>query len=405
MQISQVELNRYRNQIKQRQNDARDYLLARLEREAHGLSVADARDKTIEIMQDSMGVFGDQAQALSAEFFDEICEAENIDAQPGVMFDDIIDPDKLSEKVHYYAGKLVNGDWDGYAGSNADLAAFYVHRSALQNMERNCYQNHVRYARVGTGRETCGFCFMLCTRGFDYRSEETASAASHPHCDCIIVPGVDGVTKIEGYEPDKMRHRWNDCKDAIGGDKGIRSDFDALSKKEMSKIKGRNAEEKWLRFRNYEVNKQVEKNDSLYMYRGIKLKGRLKVTGNMSDDDARAYVKSDTQSKHVLKNKQDSHRGKAAEDSDKSIVSISDDEIEELVSKYAGTGRFHINNQPDGTPQIKEVITVPNGKIIGKDTNPKTYVVRGTDSFTVHYSDGGIHVVPANPSKMLMGGK
>ena len=48
---------------------------------------------------------------------------------------------------------------------------------------------------------------MLSSRGFDYSSEKTASAASHPHCDCVIVPGVNGVTKIDRYDPDGMKSR------------------------------------------------------------------------------------------------------------------------------------------------------------------------------------------------------
>lgn len=212
-------------------------MLARLQSEARGLTVAEAREASIGIMQDCLSVYGDKAQALSAEMFDEICEAEGIDADPGEMFDDVIDSSRLAGKVHYYAGKLVDGDWDGYAGSNADLAAYYVHRSALENMERNCHKNGVRYARVGTGRETCGYCFMLSSRGFDYRSEKTASAGSHEHCDCIIVPGVDGVTKIDGYDPAAMRNRWESCYDTIGGRKQLSAEWDSLSKKDKSKHK------------------------------------------------------------------------------------------------------------------------------------------------------------------------
>ncbi|MEE8721570.1 MAG: hypothetical protein SOI38_01075 [Eggerthellaceae bacterium] len=177
-----------------------------MQQEAGGMTVAEARDAAIGIIEDCLAIYGDQAQAVSASFFDEICAAEGIDVDPGAMFDDIIDGSMLASKVHWFAGKLV-GDWDGYVGSNADLAAYYVHRSALENMERNCDANHVRYARVPTGRETCSWCYMLASRDFDYRSEEDASAASHPHCDCVIVPGVKGRTHIEGYDPGGMRKR------------------------------------------------------------------------------------------------------------------------------------------------------------------------------------------------------
>ena len=207
MRITERELGRYRRQIAARQDDARAYVLARLQREARGMNVADAREASIAVMEDCLSVFGDQAQALSAELFDEICEAEGIDAAQGAMFDDVIDRSRLADKAHYFAGKLVDGDWDGYAGSNADLAAYYVHRSALENMSRNCYENGVKYARVPTGRETCSWCYMLASRDFDYNSERSAAAASHSGCDCVVVPGVKGKTRIDGYDPDGIGRR------------------------------------------------------------------------------------------------------------------------------------------------------------------------------------------------------
>lgn len=267
MKITQRELNRYRNQISQRKSDASAYLRARMTKETKGLSVANARNKTIEIMQDCLAVFGDQAQALSAEFFDEICEAEGLDAVSQI-FDDVIDEEKMTEKVRYYAGKLKDGDWDGYAGSAADLAAYYVHKSALENLFRNCDLNNIRFARVGTGRETCGFCFMLCSRGFVYASESTAANASHPHCDCIIVPGQKGRTRIEGYEPEKMQERWAACWDTLGGDKQLRQDWESLTDAEKAKCKGKKEHEKWLNYRNKRIQRECEIRSNEWLYRG-----------------------------------------------------------------------------------------------------------------------------------------
>lgn len=362
MQITQAELDRYRDRLAERQEAARAYLLARLSAEARGLGVAAARDAAIAIMRDCLAVFGDQAQALSAGLFDEICEAEGIDAEPGRMFDGLIDAGRLSEKVRYYAGKLAAGDWDGYAGSNADLAAYYVHREALANMERNCDMNEVRYARVGTGRETCGWCFMLSSRGFDYGSEKTAEAASHPHCDCIIVPGKKGVTEIAGYEPEAMRDRWT----------GIYTAENCNLSKAI---------------------RHADKEDPVWLYRGVKLRGRSEITGPMDGEDARKYVGTLTQSKKVVKAKQDRHRHPG---NGRSTVALSDEEIEGLVAKLAGRreNRIYVNNHPDGTPQIKERITVQDS-IIGEWVSEDRAQRQPTDTFIVHYSDNGIHVVPA----------
>ena len=269
--MSQVELERYRTRLAGQQADAKAYLIARLESEARGgnLDVAGIREKTIEVMRDCLGVYGDRAQALSAELFDEICEAEGVDATSKI-FDELIDGDMMEEKVRYYARAIAGEepDWDGYEGSNADLVSYYVHRSALENMSRNCDLNEMRFARVGTGRETCGYCFMLSSRGFVYRSEDTAAASSHVHCDCVIVPGVKGVTKIEGYEPERMRERWKACYQTIGGRDQLKEDWDALDAKGRAAYKGRSEAEKYLDFVRKRTQRECETRDNEWLYRG-----------------------------------------------------------------------------------------------------------------------------------------
>lgn len=272
MQITQAELDRYRLKLARQQSDARAYIIARLEFEPgiSEMSVAEVRDKTIEIMQDCLGVYGDQAQALSAELFDEISEAEGLGADPARIFDGLIDDGMMEEKVRYYARALAGEepDWEGYEGSSADLAAYYVHRSAMQNIARNCERNGIRYARVATGRDSCGFCFMLSSRGFVYSSEGTAEASSHPHCDCIVVPGKKGVTHIEGYDPDAMRDRWKSCYDTIGGREQLSADWDSLSKKEKARYKGKSEalmRDDYIRKR---IQAECETRSPEWLYRG-----------------------------------------------------------------------------------------------------------------------------------------
>ena len=76
----------------------------------------------------------------------------------------------------------------------------------------------MRFARVPTGRETCGWCYMLASRGFRYTSAQAASAGSHEGCDCLVVPGVDGETSVEGYDPEWMRSCWSDCVSTVAND-------------------------------------------------------------------------------------------------------------------------------------------------------------------------------------------
>lgn len=93
------------------------------------------------------------------------------------------------------------------------LAADQVKRTANRTMRQNCERDGVKYARVPTGAETCGFCIMLASRGFVYSTAKAAGELNHYHrsCDCKVVAGFDGVTEIEGYDPDAYYTLWREC--------------------------------------------------------------------------------------------------------------------------------------------------------------------------------------------------
>lgn len=63
----------------------------------------------------------------------------------------------------------------------------------------------VSYARVPTGRETCGFCIMLAGRGAAYKTAKSAGKAAlgasfHDRCDCKVVPVVDDADTFPGSD-------------------------------------------------------------------------------------------------------------------------------------------------------------------------------------------------------------
>lgn len=73
----------------------------------------------------------------------------------------------------------------------------------------------------------------------------------------------------------------------------------------------------------------------------------------------------------------------------KSIITVSNDKLLELIKKYTGTGKAHT--------AYKE--TIDFGEIIGTYVDQITGKVYSTTRGTVHYSKGGLHIVPARPKK------
>lgn len=225
MAVTRARLNSYRADVDACGEAAAAYVeqyLAAIMAEYPGISVAELREVAIEAIGDSLDAFGDQAAELALELFEEIAGTGH-DAQ----IYDVIDPERIDGKVRYYARSLVEGDVASFSRDVSDLTRYYVKRSAFENMAENCGRGEVRYARVPSGSETCPFCFMLASRGFEYHTAESAGEGHpyHRNCDCVIVPGVKGLdpdSQVEGYRPTELYRRWKGCAGTVGEDPDTR---------------------------------------------------------------------------------------------------------------------------------------------------------------------------------------
>lgn len=123
---------------------------------------------------------------------------------------------EASRIAHYQAGKLVDGDTDGFVAQMARSAASQVLSRANASVPAAASRRGepAKYARVLRGPEPCGWCFMLAAKGFDYNGAEAASH-SHRGCRCVVVPG-DSDLAIEGYDLDGIKARCGQIAAACG---------------------------------------------------------------------------------------------------------------------------------------------------------------------------------------------
>ena len=275
MRVTRSRLDAYRAQVDAYGDAAATYVegyVRALMAESPGLTVAEVRDEAIEAVNFSLSAFGDQAAELALDLFEEIV-ADGYGLSPDTAIEDVIPSEMVEGGVRYSARQLVAGESDAFVRDVADLSRYYVHRSAFENMERNCWRNDLRYARIPSGRETCAFCFMLSSRGFVYRSEESAGSTHdyHLHCNCVIVPGFEGIPaseQVEGYDPDGMRERWLSCRATVGTDRELRERWKSMTAKERARYKGNNDSERYRRFVNDQVMREVETRDWRWLYTG-----------------------------------------------------------------------------------------------------------------------------------------
>lgn len=117
------------------------------------------------------------------------------------------------------------------------------------------------------------------------------------------------------------------------------------------------------------------KNVNLYE-KDVSLRRKIKV-GQISTN-----IESGKQGKHIM-----GHNNYIP---GRSYLTISEDQVQNLVQKYAGTGWI----RRDGNERWshKEIITAD--KIIGVAVDPLTGEKKETRKFVIHYSKKGVHIVP-----------
>lgn len=180
------------------------------------------REFAMQTLTTCVQTFGDRAATIACSAYDVTMEELGISVQPSAVYNHI-SVNSTGRQVDYLMRQLTPDTFDSFAQKLAARAYENVGRAAnkttIRNAERD-YSKGVRYARVPTGKETCGFCLMLASRGFDYTSRKAAGDMGfafnrfHDRCDCRVVAG-DDFTTVEGYDPDWLYDVYLDARSTI----------------------------------------------------------------------------------------------------------------------------------------------------------------------------------------------
>lgn len=117
-----------------------------------------------------------------------------------------------------------------------------------------------------------------------------------------------------------------------------------------------------------------------------------KVKQYVADEKLKKYLRSNDTVKTIHSGKQDKHiKGTNNYIPGRSYLTVSREEAQRLVNRYAGTGE--IKRTKAGVFKNLEVCIADS--IIGVDVDPDTGIEQKTHKFTIHYSKDGTHIVPA----------
>lgn len=222
------------------------------------------RTAAIAILETILGTYADLSAARAAESYDAMRAAQAVGGTYAAIADSRRRPGATQGALYAITKTLEQTQSvDRFRAEVLDRVDTEVRRAANQCVAYNARRDpkKPRYARVPVG-ETCGFCLMLSSFGYQYTSEEAASHA-HRHCNCRVVPSF-GEAEVDGYDPDAMYERYNSCISAIGGRRGIRDEWNALPKAEREAYiakHGGKAGDAFDAYLNKRVSQEIESRD------------------------------------------------------------------------------------------------------------------------------------------------
>lgn len=227
MEMSASELEAYTSQLSKAQEAAAKYADSSIQQfvaQNPDASKDEMADFAAETLLQAVRVYGDQAAVTACAQYDATMDALGIDADAAEIVNEYSEEQARSRAFSAMATSAATSSFMSMmAQAAADKTLEAANRTTSSNADRD-FSKGVRWARVPTGRETCGFCVMLGSRGFVYKSEDTAGKYDryHDRCDCRVVAGT-ADTSIEGYDPEWLYEVYQDARKTSVGP-GTKSD-------------------------------------------------------------------------------------------------------------------------------------------------------------------------------------
>lgn len=149
--------------------------------------------------------YGTASAALSALMYDTIAELEGVALPEAEM---------AAGPSYGAVAKAVNGTLktsknpEEIAGSVARL----VKMTGQDTMLYNAIRDGAEFAWIPSG-DTCAFCIMLASRGWQYISKDALKDGHaehiHSNCDCTYMVRHTKELNVRGYDPDKYLKQYN----------------------------------------------------------------------------------------------------------------------------------------------------------------------------------------------------
>ena len=165
----------------------------------------DSKETRMKIISHAYGLvtkYGSAAAELASRMYDEVAERSGKylpEAEPA------------ETSTFPEVAKVVNGTIK--YSERKEVIASSVGRltrtAAADTILQNGIRDGAEWAWIPQGSETCAFCIMLASRGWQHASKAVLAGGHaehiHPNCDCMYAVRFDSETGYGGYNPGKYQ--------------------------------------------------------------------------------------------------------------------------------------------------------------------------------------------------------
>ena len=162
--------------------------------------------------------YGEATASLAAEMYDEVAALSGV-AVPSAEVAETASYGEIAKAVNAVTKNITTNSNLG------NVVVRYVKRAAedttLKNVKRD-QKKGAQYAWVPAG-DTCAFCMMLASNGWQNQSERAMknghASHIHPNCDCTYAVRFDGKSNVKGYNPEKYKAMYENAEGRTWNDK------------------------------------------------------------------------------------------------------------------------------------------------------------------------------------------
>ena len=202
MYISTKDWKAYIDKLSELNNVAARFMVEYVQKNGFG-----DRDALIDFAYKVTNKYGAGSAALSAAMYDAIAEVSGKFVEPAEVVDDV----SVGE-----VAKTVNGTLKHSQNPNELGGAIsrLVKRQGADTTLLNAKRDGAQFAWIPVG-DTCPFCLMLASNGWQYVSKKTMKNGHaehiHSNCDCNYAVRFDNSSGVQGYDPDAYYAMYRDA--------------------------------------------------------------------------------------------------------------------------------------------------------------------------------------------------